>query len=314
MTARLGLDWEVWAIAQLATGAAAGDVIDALVAEGLARDLASAQIDQIVGTPSFAMLRQRGVRGTMAEQLVRARQELAPVTRIDRCATLDAGEFRDRYWQTSRPVVLTEAARQLRAVERWTFASLAERFGDVAIEVNVRRGEATRGSETERHVETWKLGDFLARAATTAGNDAYIVSRNGLLARPELRALWDDLAPLPAMLAPPDPPRGAALWIGPAGTRSPAHFDPHGVLLVQVQGRKRVRLVAPDHLEMVDALDGYYATRTHSTALEVELAPGEALFVPLAWFHEVTALDPSITLSLLCFRWPNQFHWFEPPG
>lgn len=312
MTARLGLDWEVWAIAQLASGASERDVTEMLVRDGLAPDLARSQIDQIVATAGFAMLRQRGVRGTMAEQLLRARLELAPITAVERIATAD--DFYERYWRTSRPVVLTEAAREMRAVQRWTFASLAERFGDVAIEVNVRRGEAARGSETERHAETWKLGDFLGRAATIAGNDAYIVSRNGLLARPELRELWDDLAPLPAMLAPPDPPRGAALWIGPAGTRSPAHFDPHGVLLVQVQGRKRIRLVAPDHLDMVEALDGYYATRSHPSALEVELAPGEALFVPLAWFHEVTALDPSITLSMLCFRWPNQFHWFEPPG
>lgn len=314
MTPRLGLDWEVWAIAQLAAGSAAQDVVDALGVEGVDANEARAQLDQIVATPSFAMLRQRVVRGTMADQLLRARLEIAPITAIERRPTIDADEFYERHWRTSRPIVLTEAARQIRAVQTWTFANLAERFGELAIEVNVRRGEATRGSETERHAETWKLREFLARAATEAGNDAYIVSRNGLLARPELLPLWDDLTPLPAMLAPPTPPRGVSLWIGPAGTRSPAHFDPHGVFLVQVQGRKRVRLVAPDHLEMTDDMDGYYASRTHDSAFEVELAAGEALFIPVAWFHEVTALDPSITLSMLCFRWPNQFHWFEPPG
>jgi hypothetical protein len=198
-------------------------------------------------------------------------------------------------------------------VRTWSFGTLAERFGDVEIEINVRRTEAARSSDTEAHARRGTFGEFLRGAATTAGNDTYIVSRNGLLAHPELRPLWDDLAPLPAILAPPQPPRGASLWIGPAGTRSPAHFDPHGVLLVQVQGEKRVRLVAPDHLDMFEGLDGYYATRVlDDRALDITIGPGDALFVPLAWFHEVTSLAPSITLSLLCFPWSNDFHWFEP--
>ena len=44
----------------------------------------------------------------------------------------------------------------------------------------------------------------------------------------------------------------------------------------------------------------------------VTIGPGEALFVPVGWFHEVTALAPSMTLSLLRFRWPDDFHWLRP--
>ena len=311
METRLGLEWELWTISQLVTGATTNAVVDALVESGLGPDDARAKITDIVQTPSFAAMRERAVRGAMAEQLVRAHRELAPIDQIDRIAAIEPQAFYDRYWTRSRPVVLTEAARAMRAM-RWSFGSLAERFGDVEITVNTRRDEAARSSETEAHDRTMRLGAFLSDAATGVGNDNYIVSRNGLLARPELRALWGDLAPLPSILVPPDPPRGASLWIGPAKTFSPAHFDPHAVLLTQVQGRKRVRLVAPSQLAMFDKLDGYYATRTDPSTLEVVLEPGDALFIPVAWFHEVTALDPSITLSLLCFRWPNDFHWFEP--
>ena len=311
METRLGIEWELWAISQLLAGATTDDVVDALVSSGLMHDDARAKIAEIVGAPSFATMRERATRGAIAEHLVRVHRELAPIDQIDRVAAIEPQAFHDRYWTQSRPLVLTEALRSMRAM-RWSFGSLAERFGEVEIAVNTRRTHATRASETERHDRTMWLGTFLSEAATGGGNDNYIVSRNGLLARPELGALWDDISPLPSILVPPDPPRGASLWIGPAGTFSPAHFDPHGVLLTQVQGRKRVRLTAPSQLAMFDQLDGYYATRTDVPALETVLEPGDALFIPVAWFHEVTSLDPSITLSLLCFRWPNDFHWFLP--
>jgi hypothetical protein len=317
---RLALEWELWVVDQLVDGADARDVIAALVEDGLAPALASAKVGEILASPSFRRLHRRAARAAMADQLVRARGTIAPVLEIDRRATIDRGEFYRSYWQRSRPLLLTSAAADMRAVQRWSFEGLAAAHGDLEVEVNVRRGEARRGSDTESRSERQRFGDYLRGAATVAGNDRYIVSRNGLLDRPELAALWDDLTPLPGFLVPPSPPRGASLWIGPAGTRSPIHFDPHGVLLVQVQGRKRVRLVAPDRLAMFEALDGYYASLdvdapgalTDGAVLTAEIGPGQALFIPLAWFHEVTALEPSITLSLLCFAWPNDFHWLQP--
>jgi ribosomal protein L16 Arg81 hydroxylase len=314
---RLDLDWELWVIDQLVAGAAATDVVAALVEDGLDRTAAIAAVEAITHAQSFERMRRRTARSAMGAQILEARRVLAGDARIDRRATIDHATFHERYWQPSRPVLFEQLARPMRAVREWTFGSLAERFGDVEVEVNHEREAAARSSETEARGSSTKLRDYLAWAATARSNDRYIVSRNGLLANPALRALWDDLDPLPELFAPPEPPRGASLWIGPAGTRSAFHFDPHAVMLVQIAGTKRVRLVAPDQLAMFDAMDGYFSTTNldelpAGTVLDTELHPGEALFVPLAYFHEVTALEPSITLSLLCFRWPNDFHWLQP--
>lgn len=311
METRLALEWEIWAIAQLAAGATIDEVAAALGEHGLAAADARAKLAELVAASSFAGLRARIARGAMAEQLLRAATELAPVDRLDRVATIGEHEFHERYWTRGRPLLLTDAI-EMRA-RGWSIASLAERFGSVEVAINTRRGEASRRSDTEAHARTEPLGRFLAGLSSRAGNDDYIVSKNGLLARPELGALWDDLAPLPAMLVRPTPPRGASLWIGPAGTITPPHFDPHAVLLVQLEGRKRVRLAAPANLVLFEQLDGYFATRFADVPhLECVLEPGHALFIPVAWFHEVTALDPSMTLSLLCFRWANDFHWLQP--
>jgi hypothetical protein len=219
-------------------------------------------------------------------------------------------------------VLLTEAMQDVPAVRTWSLAFFRDRFGELEVDVNVSRDRARAKSMTEAASERMRLADFIDEAQTTQGNARYLVSRNGLLARPELRALEADLAPLPPMLEPPRLPAGVSLWLGPAGTFSPAHFDPHGVLLVQVEGRKQVRIVSPDQLALLEDMDGYYARldlddpalRTHpdfdpAAVLSTVLEPGQALFIPVGWFHEVTALDPSLTLSFLSFPWPNHFHW-----
>jgi len=317
---RLGLEWELWVVDKLSEGAERDEVIDALARSGLDRALASEKVGEIARSESFQRMQRRSARNAMAEQILRARRTLAPPIGIDSLETIDRERFRRDYWERSRPLRLTRACRSMRAVLKWSIPSLARDYGDVEVEVNVGRDEAKRRALTESVSERMRLGAFLSLIETTRTNERYIVSRNGLFSRPELSRLWDDLTPLPEILVPPSPPRGASLWVGPAGTLSPIHFDPHNVLLVQAQGRKRVRLVPPDRVAMFEGLDGYYATADiddpdairPDSVLSVVLDPGDALFVPVGYFHEVTALEPSITLSLLCFPWDNDFHWITP--
>ena len=41
--------------------------------------------------------------------------------------------------------------------------------------------------------------------------------------------------------------------------------------------------------------------------LDVELAPGEILFLPVGWWHFVEGLDISLTISATHVRWDNDF-------
>jgi len=49
-------------------------------------------------------------------------------------------------------------------------------------------------------------------------------------------------------------------------------------------------------------------------AHEILLEPGEILFVPVGWWHQVKALDFSVTLTFTNFRWPNDAHADYPAG
>jgi hypothetical protein len=316
---RLSLDWELWIVEQLLFRAELDGLVDVLVSEGVEPTMARDLVMRVRRSPGFARLEARLGEARLAARLQTLERATVPGPMVPVAPDITPDALLEQHWIPSRPIKLTEAARGIAAVRSWSIAGLAERFGDVPIDVNIRREDATDPRDTERFQTTERFADFARRALEEPGNAAYVVSRSGLLANPALRPLWDDLSPLPPFLEPMTPPRGASLWMGPAGTVTPPHFDPHNVLLVQVQGTKRVRLAPRLTAALHDRVTGYYLNGSLDEVFgdqvcTVELGPGDALFVPAAWFHEVTALEPSLTLSLLSFPWPNHFHFLGPPG
>lgn len=118
-------------------------------------------------------------------------------------------------------------------------------------------------------------------------NDYYLTARNDFFARPRMRALLEDFRPFPQYLRDDGSVEGIYFWFGPRGTVTP---------LVDC-GR-------PD-------LERFPRYRD-ATILEAELRAGEVLFLPVGWWHYLTALDISINVTFNRFLFPNEFHWTHP--
>lgn len=96
------------------------------------------------------------------------------------------------------------------------------------------------------------------------------------------------------------------VYLGPAGTRTSLHAD---VLFsyswsINVCGVKRWRLVPDAHRKLV--ADAYTAPRASKlahipdaleAAITVEQRPGELLFVPAAWYHEVENMTDCLSIN-----------------
>jgi len=301
----LAPEWVLWAAENLLSGAAPATVARALAEGGVPPEIAEAQIAAIRAAPAYDGLRRRLVRGRMLERFAAVR--LAHRDGLAVLPDVDLETFHRAYWVGGQPLVLTDAIHF--AALRWTFAGLAERYGEVEVEVNTGRTEARRRSHVEREATRTTFGALL-RELDRPGNDRYAVSRNGLLAVPGLAPLAADRQPLPPFLDAGRPL--PSLWVGPAGTRTDWHYDTHDVLLVQVLGRKRFAIASPEHPAWFEDTDGFYATAEVEADHVVELAPGQALFLPVGWWHRVDALEPSITATFLGFRWPNDWHAYRP--
>ncbi|WP_083673002.1 JmjC domain-containing protein [Micromonospora sp. CB01531] len=89
-------------------------------------------------------------------------------------------------------------------------------------------------------------------------------------------------------------------YLTPAGSQGFAtHYDTHDVFVLQVDGRKHWRIhppVLPDPLERQPwggRADEVAATAEGPAALDVVLAPGDALYLPRGWLHSAQAQERS---------------------
>lgn len=235
--------------------------------------------------------------------------------------------FFRRFYALNQPLLIRQAVKDWPAVARWNAEYLIEKAGDCEVQIQARRNQ-NRNYETEssQHRQMTRFGDFVRQVFSgEASNDVYMTARNGDVNGQALAGLWADLEPLPNMLSGPADARRMFFWIGPAGTVTPLHHDLTNNLMAQVVGRKLVKLIAPDYLpyiynhfhcysqvdpENVDTAKFPLFERVR--VYDVEIGPGDLLFLPVGWWHHVRSLDPSITITATNFRGLNRFEEHYP--
>lgn len=247
----------------------------------------------------------RGVASiaAMREAIKVAARALRPFTAIPRIAPLEAKAFRERAME-GMPFLMTGAAA------RWPLASLdvdSLRAHYSHLPVRARVGDyIATAFAPDRAMRDMSLLAYLDLvAADTPGLPPY-------LGNLELREL-NRLCHWPAYFDKMGPPR---FWLGPAGTVTPLHCDYDDNVFAQVWGSKRVVLAPPHHDEFLypneanailfgspfdpEAPDyERYPLARQAACVECIVAPGDMLYVPAGWYHQVRAL----TFSLSSNRW-----------
>lgn len=121
------------------------------------------------------------------------------------------------------------------------------------------------------------------------------------------------------------------LWVGSRGNITPLHFDTARNFLAQIVGRKRLTLFPPEQSHWL--YPNYSRSKTTLTTSQVNLMapdlarfpefanarsiecvidPGEILFLPPYWWHQVESLDTAVSIN---FWWqPHLFNFMNPMG
>ncbi|MEM7155808.1 MAG: cupin-like domain-containing protein [Myxococcota bacterium] len=310
--------WQRWVADNLLRGVDGPDLVDGLVGGGVPPGLARRTVAEIAASPGLAAARESQRRANRTAQVVRLDTELRGGAVLRREAP-GADEFFANDWALGRPAIFTDVIPRWH--RRWTPEYLRERYGDVEVQACLGRDRDPRpDANWQRHAITLTFGEYITRVLETeSGNDLYLIANNHNTARPELQSLWEDLVLPEGWFNEPKLANGSALWVGPAGTHTPLHHDTSNILFCQVYGRKRIVLAPPGAPALLDAADGVYSGMTAEQALaadlgavEVVVEPGEALFIPVGWWHDVLALDVSVSLAINAFARPNVFSWYTP--
>jgi hypothetical protein len=246
----------------------------------------------------------RGVASidAMREAIRQAARSLPVLDEIPRVKRLDAAAFRARAMQ-GLPFIMTGV------VDRWpllalTPADLRARYSH--LRVRARVGDYINTAfHPDRAMQDMSLGEYLDLAPGTDALPPYV----GNL---ELREL-NRMCHWPAYFDKMGPPR---FWLGPERTMTPLHCDYDDNIFAQIWGSKRIFLAPPHHDQFLypsqanailfgspvdpEAPDFERFPLARQAALvDCIIEPGELLYVPAGWYHQVRAL----AFSLSSNRW-----------
>jgi ribosomal protein L16 Arg81 hydroxylase len=330
--------WRQWITQNLLRGCSEASMVDAMVSAGIDRPNAAREVEAAVAHPyvraAIAFLKTSApAPGSDAKtqkrewvlecyrRLARQSDQQRSVPRVPR---LSRREFLEQYYAVNRPVVMTGAMDDWPAMTRWTNDELRRRFGGRTVSVQTGRdADANYERNSPQHRTEMRFDDFIALTESGESNDCYITANNSEQNKEALKELWEDIIPFPEYLSGEDPGNRSFFWFGPKGTVTPLHHDLTNNFMAMVRGRKLVRLVAPYELvdlyndrhcfsqvdlERID-YDAFPAFR-NVKVIEVEIGPGDLLFVPVGWWHHVRGLEASITMTFTNFVFDNDFYSF----
>ncbi len=239
----------------------------------------------------------------MREAIKRVARTIAPISAVPRLGLLDAKAFRAR--AAEGLPFLTSGLIQRWPLSALTPQSLREHFSHLPVRARVGDYINTAFA-TDRAMQDMSMLDYLELVAS--GQHELPPYLGNL----ELREL-NRLCHWPTYFDKMGPPR---FWLGPAGTVTPLHCDYDDNIFAQIWGSKRIFLSPPHHGEFLYPREANailfgspfdpeapdfekFPLARQALMIEVIVNPGDLLYVPAGWYHQVRAL----TFSLSSNRW-----------
>ncbi|WNZ23731.1 cupin-like domain-containing protein [Leptolyngbya sp. NK1-12] len=248
-------------------------------------------------------------------------------------AHLTAANFAQRYQKRGIPVIITDL---LQPEWDWNLDYLCQQLGEQKFLLRYygkeryqqdKREWTSIGSGVQTQSQSFTDYAELLRNRTAHEQDIYLakcsLQETPLADTEAMQTLSTGLARLGLQ----QPASSFNLWVGPAGHMECLHYDAMDGTLVQLHGSKRVVLFPPGQtfnlypypfyahlwhgLRLRSWFSRVYPDRPDFEAFpklrqalqhkyEVILQPGEVLYIPAGWWHEVTSLSDELGDEMVC--------------
>src|SRR5579872_886274 len=324
-------EWQRWAAIMLLNEIPVTEVVETMVAEGIDEREAARACAQCFGNPFFEAGKHSTQQLRKLESvldMLQKMRDLSPAPRaVDRRSGLSRDEFLNEYYALNRPVILDDVCNDWSAREVWDADYLVGVLGHEEVEVQAdRESDPEYELNSDEHKFRMPFDEYVSKITSVgSSNDFYLVANNGLLSTAAASPLWEDFREDVRYLAKDRRHKHTYLWFGPGGTITPLHHDSMNILFQQVKGTKDFIMVSPLETHLVyNNVSVYSDVDAKSPDLELHnryalahplrftMEPGEALFIPVGWWHHVEARDLSVSVSSTNFAFANDVDLFDP--
>lgn len=323
-------NWRSWVAENILLDADLEQMENDAVAAGMNRTLVRKELRKAQNSPYIEGGRWVMQRVNKLESMLRIRVETArqnrAVTTVPSRRRLPASTFREKYYATNRPLKMLGMMDDWPAMQKWSPEYFRETYGDEMVEITAGRSSDPKYEiNLDDHRTQIRFGDFIDLVEAEQGNDSYLVANNKFFEQHGMKSLLNDIGPLPGFLTGKKRARHTYLWFGPGGTVTPLHHDTMNILFCQIYGSKLITLISPDESPWLYNEIGVFSEvdfenpdlqlhplYQHVEPIEVEMNPGEILFLPVGWWHHVRSLETSISVSFTNFVFPNDYEWRLP--
>ena len=266
-------------------------------------------------------------RALKREALLKTLDELArhqpEYLKIEKVPLPPFKDFLRDYYYKNRLGFFSGAADHWPA-RKWTPRSMVPIVGaDAIVQIQSDRDKdklyEINSNNFRRDIKFGEFIDMLEASGPT--NNFYLTANNKAFRNSALRNLLKDTDNIgDGYLDPAQEMDRIFLWVGPKGIITPLHHDLTNNFFIQFYGKKKWRLIPSmqvpymynnkhvysdvDYLEHNPQAHPDFAK---NNVIEIDVGPGDALFVPIGWWHHVVGLETSISMSFTNFNAPNEF-------
>jgi hypothetical protein len=232
---------------------------------------------------------------------------------IDVAIAPSVDEFTERYVRCERPVVVRRGLADWLPTHRWTPEYLKATDGTRRVKAGV-----SKTGEYVNYAEKLNLGVDPETTFADVVDGIFSPSRGGEMLRIHQEPLdtWETLRDeSPPIRYVTRRVIAKNIWMGSAGNVTKAHYDTEDNINIQLRGRKefilfpssqldalyprstleymsnfsRVEIAAPDLTR--------YPRFRRATPMRAVIEPGDFLYIPIYWWHQVYTLEASLNVN-----------------